>query len=171
MRVSNMAATVATRGIVHDRLITMGSVLGTRYLVHDRDMMKREPPSTNRRLPLATSKQSSFSSKNSHFAESASSSILDCGQLQTFEKWGLDVQEGRPNQPPNCFCIRCATECAPISASAERDNIRFNHEVHACPKAPDAGSVSSMELCPKEVSLTSHSQQVLGVLVLKGNFR
>jgi hypothetical protein len=75
-------------------------------------------PSTNHRLPLATSKQSSFSSKNSHFAESASSSILDCGQLQTFEKWGLDVQEGRPNQLPNCFCIRCATECAPISASA-----------------------------------------------------
>lgn len=39
------------------------------------------------------------------------------------------------------------------------------------PKPPDAGSVSSMELCPKEVSLTSHSQQVLRVLVLKGNFR
>jgi hypothetical protein len=58
-----------------------------------------------------------------------------------------------------------------VATWRERDNIRFNHEVHACPKTPDAGSVSSMELCPKEVSLTSHSQQVLGVLVLKGNFR
>ena len=55
-----------------------GSVLSIRYLVHDRDMMKRAPPSTNRRLPFATSKQSSFSSENSRLAESASSSILDC---------------------------------------------------------------------------------------------
>jgi hypothetical protein len=37
----------------------------------------------------------------------------------------------------------------------ERDNIRFNHQVHACPKAPDAGNVSSTELVSREVSLAS----------------
>jgi hypothetical protein len=36
MQVSDATATVATRGIVHDRFITRGSVLSIRYLVHER---------------------------------------------------------------------------------------------------------------------------------------